>query len=163
MAVRAAQGEAARCSFSATVAFVGERWTFLVLREALAGTTRFSEFRQALGIASDVLTCRLATLVEVGVLTRESYQEPGRRVRESYHLTASGRRLSLVLAALQQWSDEHVPSPTEPAVVYRTAEGRPVSVSFVDDEGDPLGPDDVRLERTASHPAGPDAPPPRTG
>ena len=145
-------GGAAPCAFTTTLGSVGERWTFLVLREALAGTTRFSEFRQALGIASDVLTCRLTTLVDAGILVRQSYREPGQRARSSYHLTPSGRDLGVSVAALQQWGDDHVASPVVPTVAYRTADGLPVSVQFIDEQGVVHPPDEVQLERTASHP-----------
>jgi len=137
----------ARCSLSKTLEVVGERWTFLVLREALADTTRFQDFRATLGIASDVLTARLATLVEGGVMVRQSYREPGQRTRQSYHLTESGRQLSLIVGALQQWGDEHLPGPTAPSVTPCTAAGRPVSVRFIDDRGEVLPEDEVRLAR----------------
>jgi len=56
------------CSIARSLEVLGERWTFLILREALSGATRFAQFREALGIAPDVLTDRLSTLVEYGVL-----------------------------------------------------------------------------------------------
>lgn len=152
MATRVDSQTPDQCSLSGALKVVGERWTFLVLREALAGTTRFADFRATLGIASDVLAARLAALVAAGIMERRSYQEPGQRARESYHLTDAGRQLSLVLGALQQWGDAHVQYTMEPAV-FRTADGRPVSVRFVDDRGAVLAPDDVRVQRTASHPA----------
>ena len=71
---------------------LGERWTFLILREAFAGRTRFAEFRESLGVAPDVLTDRLTTLVDFGVLAREPYQEPGSRPRFDYPLTAGRAR-----------------------------------------------------------------------
>ena len=81
------------CSIARSLCVLGERWTFLILREAFFGVTRFSEFRDRLGVAPDVLTERLATLTEAGVLTREPYQEPGRRARYAYQLTPAGREL----------------------------------------------------------------------
>jgi DNA-binding HxlR family transcriptional regulator len=83
-------------------------------REALAGTTRFAEFRDALGVAADVLSDRLSTLVDHGVMYREPYQEPGRRTRFAYHLTDAGRELHVVLASLQQWGDKYLPWPDGP-------------------------------------------------
>ncbi len=136
------------CSLGRALDIVGERWTFWVLREALAGTTRFADFRTRLGIASDVLAARLAKLVDAGVLERRSYKEPGQRARESYHLTDPGRQLIVVLGALQQWGDEHVPTDEGPSTLYRTAEGRPVTVQFLDADGTPLTVDDVHLERS---------------
>ncbi|MEU4445070.1 helix-turn-helix domain-containing protein [Actinosynnema sp. NPDC050801] len=136
------------CAMVKAVEVVGERWTFLVLREALAGASRFSEFRAALGIASDVLAARLAKLVDTGLMCRRGYREPGQRPREGYHLTEAGRRLSVVLCALQQWGDEHIPCTT-PTVDYRATDGRAVSVRFVDADGVVVPAHDVRAERTA--------------
>ncbi len=142
------------CSLAQALEWVGERWTFLVLREALAGTSRYGEFRKHLGIASDVLAARLSTLVEAGIMERETYQEPGQRRRERYRLTESGRQLGLVLGALQQWGDAHVAEPVAPSVAYRTEDGRPVSVAFVDGDGAVLPHEAVHVERVAD---GPDA------
>jgi len=99
------------CAIARSLGVLGERWTFLILREALTGSTRFSEFRDALGVATDVLTERLNTLVEYGVMTREPYREPGSRSRFAYGLTPAGRELQVVLSGLQQWGDEYLPWP----------------------------------------------------
>jgi DNA-binding HxlR family transcriptional regulator len=140
------------CSIARSLEVLGERWTILVLREAMSGATRFTEFRDSLGIAADVLTARLATLVEAGAMTREPYQEPGARVRHSYHLTDSGRELLIVLGALQQWGDEHLPRKAGPTVVRRSASGRPLHVGFIDDDGDEVELADVEFLRTAAYP-----------
>ncbi|TQM81712.1 HxlR family transcriptional regulator [Saccharothrix saharensis] len=133
----------ATCSLIKAVDLVGERWTFLVLREALAGAYRFSEFRARLGIASDVLAARLAKLVDSGLMTRRTYREPGQRPRDGYCLTEAGRQFNVVLCALQQWGDEHLPRTTS-TVVYRAADGRPVRLRFVDDGGVVVPAGDVR-------------------
>jgi DNA-binding HxlR family transcriptional regulator len=67
----------------------------------LLGTTRFADFERNLGLPPD----RLATLVDYGVMTKESYQEPGQRRRPSYHLTPAGRELHVLIGVLQQWGD----------------------------------------------------------
>src|SRR5437660_2974975 len=90
------------CSIARTLGVVGERWTFLILREAFLGATRFAEFRDRLGVAPDVLSDRLATLVEFGVMAREPYREPGARSRFAYRLTPAGRELQVVLSAPPQ-------------------------------------------------------------
>jgi DNA-binding HxlR family transcriptional regulator len=142
------------CSIARSLEVLGERWTFLVLREALAGTTRFADFRGALGVAPDVLSDRLATLVEAGVLVKRPYREPGARARDSYHLTPAGRELQVVLGALQQWGDVHLPYELGPTIVRRaTHTGRPVHVGFVDDTGREVPLDDVEFVRTAAYPA----------
>src|SRR5579859_5574081 len=134
------------CSIARSLGVLGERWTFLILREALLSTTRFADFRDTLGVASDVLSDRLATLVEYGVLARETYQEPGTRPRLGYRLTGAGRELAVVLAALQQWGDEHLPRPEGPSMLRRDrATGRPVHVGFIDDRGQEVPSADVAM------------------
>ena len=140
------------CSIARSLEVLGERWTFLVLREAMAGTSRFADFRGALGVAPDVLSDRLATLVEAGVLEKRPYREPGARARDSYHLTPAGRELQVVLGALQQWGDVHLPWPEGPTVLRCGPDGAPLHVGFVDGQGDEV--DDVTFERTAAYPAG---------
>jgi DNA-binding HxlR family transcriptional regulator len=142
------------CSIARTLEVVGERWTFLILREALSGVTRFADFRQALGIAPDVLSDRLATLVDAGVLEKQPYREPGTRLRYSYHLTPSGAELRLVLGALQQWGDTHRPYEKGPTVLRRTVDDdRPLHVAFVDDTGAAVPMDNVTFVRTAAYPS----------
>ena len=58
------------CSLARTLAVIGDRWTLLVLREAFLKVRRFEDFQASLGIARQVLTERLAHLVEEGVLAR---------------------------------------------------------------------------------------------
>src|SRR5580704_4303669 len=126
----------ATCSIERTLGVLGERWTFLILREAFLGATRFVEFRDRLGVAPDVLSDRLATLVEYGVLEREAYREPGARTRHAYRLTDSGRELQVLLGALQQWGDEHLPCPAGPSMLRRLrGTDEPLHVGYVDAHG----------------------------
>jgi DNA-binding HxlR family transcriptional regulator len=141
------------CSIARSLGVLGERWTILVLREAMWGVTRFADFRAALGVAPDVLTDRLATLVEYGVLTRAAYQEPGQRTRSAYELTPAGRELAVVLGALQQWGDDHLPRTDGPTVVRRAhSTGRPVHVGFIDDRRREVALDNVDFVRTPAYP-----------
>lgn len=141
------------CSIARSLGVLGERWTFLVLREAMSGATRFAQFRTALGVAPDVLTARLATLVDFGVLARAPYREPGARTRLEYELTDAGRELAVVLGSLLQWGDAHLPRADGPTVRMRerTAD-RPLRVGFVDEDGREVALADARFERTAAHP-----------
>ncbi|HWN33364.1 MAG TPA: helix-turn-helix domain-containing protein [Pseudonocardia sp.] len=142
------------CSIARSLGVLGERWTFLVLREAFTGTTRFAQFREALGVAPDVLAARLTTLVDHGVLVREPYQEAGSRPRDEYRLTEAGRALQVTLGALQQWGDRYLPWPAGPTAERRTHDtGRPVHVGFIDDLGHEVAPDNVDTVRTATFPA----------
>jgi DNA-binding HxlR family transcriptional regulator len=141
------------CSIARSLGVLGERWTFLILREAFAGLTRFAEFRDSLRIAPDVLSDRLGTLVEYGVLERVAYQEPGARSRWAYVLTPAGRELIVVLAALQQWGDDHLPWSEGPSMLRRVrGSGRAVHVGFVDDHGQEIPAADVAMIRTDAYP-----------
>lgn len=123
-------------SLARVLSVVGERWTLLVIREALYGVTRFEPFRVNLGIAPDVLSARLSTLVAHGIMTRELYQEPGRRARYRYVLTRSGEELHLVVGALQQWGDTNIPWPDGPSVIRQSRlTGQQVRVAYVDELG----------------------------
>lgn len=141
------------CSIARSLGVLGERWTFLILREAFGGLTRFAEFRDSLGVAPDVLADRLATLVSYGVMERVTYQEPGSRSRSAYALTPAGRELNVILAALQQWGDQHLPWPEGPSILRRVrGSDRPVHVGFVDDRGEEIAAADVAMIRTAVYP-----------
>jgi DNA-binding HxlR family transcriptional regulator len=142
------------CSIERTLGVLGERWTFLILREAFLGAARFVEFRDRLHVAPDVLTDRLATLVEYGVLEREPYQEPGARSRFAYRLTDSGRELQVVLAALQQWGDKHLPRPEGPSMLRRIAgTDCPVHIGFVDPDGQEVPLDGFAMIPTDAYPS----------
>jgi DNA-binding HxlR family transcriptional regulator len=133
-----------RCSIARSLEVLGERWTLLILREAVNGSTRFSEFREALGVASDVLTGRLATLVEAGVLDKRPYREASSRTRYSYHLTDSGAELKVILGALQQWGDTRLPHPQGPSARRQSERsGSHLRVAFVDDSDAAVPLDDV--------------------
>ena len=93
------------CSIARTLEVVGERWTALILRDAVRGTRRFEDFQASLGIARNILSARLARLCEEGILERRRYQE--RPARDEYHLTAKGRDLEPVLLGLLRWGDRY--------------------------------------------------------
>ncbi|HEX4249448.1 MAG TPA: helix-turn-helix domain-containing protein, partial [Pseudonocardia sp.] len=93
------------CSLARALEVVGERWTLLIVRDALLGLSRFEEFSDSLGLARNVLTDRLTGLVRAGVLERVRYQR--RPDRFEYRLTAPGRGLAVPVLALMQWGDAH--------------------------------------------------------
>jgi DNA-binding HxlR family transcriptional regulator len=134
------------CSIARSLGVLGERWTFLILREAFFGVTKFAEFRDRLGIAPDVLSDRLSTLVRYGVMEREPYQEPGARPRFAYRLTPAGTELGVVLHALQQWGDKYLPRPEGPSVLRRIrGTDLPVHVGYLDDQGHEVALTDVAV------------------
>jgi DNA-binding HxlR family transcriptional regulator len=100
------------CSVSRTLEVVGERWTLLIVRDALLGKRRFDEFQQSLGLARNILSDRLAKLVAGGILERVEYQE--RPARWEYVPTERGRDLRPVVLAMMAWGDRHAPNPAGP-------------------------------------------------
>jgi DNA-binding HxlR family transcriptional regulator len=100
------------CSISRALEVLGERWTLLILRDAVFGLTRFEEFQESLGIASNVLTNRLKLLCDEGVLERVPDDErPG---RPRYLLTEKGHEAAASLITLMKWGDRHYPNPAGP-------------------------------------------------
>jgi DNA-binding HxlR family transcriptional regulator len=93
------------CAIAQTLAVVGERWTLLILRELFLGRRRFEQMQSELGIASNILSARLATLLDEGIVERRPYSShPG---RYEYRLTETGAELQPVLLALLAWGDRH--------------------------------------------------------
>jgi DNA-binding HxlR family transcriptional regulator len=123
-----------------------ERWSLLIVREAVKGRTRFVDFEKTLRASKAVLADRLDGLVAVGVLERRTYREPGRRVRHDYHLTQAGRDLLPVLAGLSTWGDTHMAGATGPPSLWRhRVTGARLTVSIVDGHGRPVVFDDVEI------------------
>jgi DNA-binding HxlR family transcriptional regulator len=93
------------CPIARSLERVGEWWSILILRDAFAGITRFDEFQKSLGIAPNMLTRRLAALVEAGLLERHRYSE--HPPRDEYRLTARGSDFRPVLLAMLAWGNRH--------------------------------------------------------
>jgi len=129
----------AACPIARTMSVLGQRWAILIVREALLGRTKFSEFRERLGIASDVLSARLSELVDAGILEVTDYQQPGERTRRRYVLTDAGRDLAPVLAAIGQWGHKHLArSDSSEYRFVDTKTGEPVAVGFRSRAGAPV-------------------------
>jgi DNA-binding HxlR family transcriptional regulator len=93
------------CPIARSVDFLGDAWSMLILRDAFTGLTRFDQFRKSLGIAPTILTKRLATLTEEGLLEKRLYSE--RPPREEYLLTEAGRDFLPVLFMFGEWGRKH--------------------------------------------------------
>jgi DNA-binding HxlR family transcriptional regulator len=117
--MRWAEQDPGNCSLTLTVDVVGKPWILLVLREVFRGLCRFDEIQRHIGVSPPVLSRRLATMVEAGLLERVPYRENGSRERSEYHLTGAGRELFPVLLALRDWGDAHLADEKGPATVYR--------------------------------------------
>lgn len=141
------------CAIVRSLGVLSDSWSFLLLREALLGRRTFAQFRDSLGIATDVLSARLNTLVEHGVLEKIPYQEPGQRTRDAYDLTAAGDELKVVLVAMQQWGEVHVPRGRGVSVLPVTRDGRErVLAALVDAHGAIVGHEGVEFVRAAGGP-----------
>ena len=103
------------CSIARAIGEVGERWSLLIIREAIMGSTRFDEFHKHLGVARNILTDRLATLVEHGVMTRTPAPDNARI--HHYRLTEKGHELLPVIVALMQWGDCWIHASIGPPIV----------------------------------------------
>ncbi len=133
-----ASWDRSRCSVAGTLAVVGEKWSLLVLREAFLGVRRFADFQRQLGAPKAVLTDRLGTLVEQGILRRVPYQAEGERQRHEYRLTTKGLDLYPTLVALMQWGDKYVADDVAPLALEHRDCGAPVHLGLVCDEGHEL-------------------------
>lgn len=133
------------CSIAAALGEVGERWSLLILREAMMGSTRFDEFQAHLGIARNILTDRLASLVKHGVLTRQVSPENARIYH--YRLTQKGRGLLPVLAALMQWGDQWLHAAIgAPVVLVDRASRAPIQkVAVYGGDGTVLAAGDITI------------------
>ncbi len=114
------------CPVARSLDLVGDRWSMLIVRDALDGITRFSDFQRNLGVAKNILSDRLSALVEEGVLTVQpasdgtSYQQ--------YVLTPRGESLFPVVVALRQWGEHYLFAKGEPhSLLVDKASGKPVA------------------------------------
>jgi DNA-binding HxlR family transcriptional regulator len=117
--------EAAHCPIARSLDVMGDWWTLLIVRDALAGKRRFGEFQKSLGVAKNVLAARLRALVAEGIL--EMVPASDGSAYQEYSLTDKGRDLFPVLVALRQWAHAHLFKPEEiRTTLVDRAHGRPV-------------------------------------
>ncbi len=94
----------AACPIARSLDVIGDWWSLLIVRDALRGIRRFSEFHKSLGVSKNILTRRLRTLVEQGILELTPASDGS--AYQEYRLTEKGRGLFQVLVALGQWGQE---------------------------------------------------------
>jgi DNA-binding HxlR family transcriptional regulator len=134
------------CPVARSLDVLGDKWTLLVIREALSGTTRFMDFSRALPkLARTILSARLQRLVDLGVI--ETIPVSQTSLYNEYVLTEMGRQLFPVVTALRQWGGEYLFEPSEPrqCLVDRRTETpvAPTQVRSVD--GQVVLPEDTEL------------------
>src|ERR1700729_3060774 len=117
--------EAAECPIARSLDAIGDWWSLLIIRDAFLGKRRFGEFQKSLGVARNILTTRLRTLVDDGILTTVPASDGS--AYQDYVLTAKGRGVFPVLVALRQWSEEFSGAPeTISTLLVDREKGRPV-------------------------------------
>ncbi|UQS24505.1 helix-turn-helix transcriptional regulator [Amycolatopsis thermalba] len=125
------------CPVARAADVVGDRWSLLIIRDAMDGARSFTEFQQRTGIARNILADRLRRLAAHGLITQVEASSGKRRV---YALTAAGKDLFPVIVTLRQWGERHAYGPGEthsvlvdeegalvPPVVPVAADGRPLT------------------------------------
>ncbi len=118
------------CPIARSLERVGEWWSILIVRDALGGLTRFDQFQKSLDIAPNILTRRLTSLVEAGLLERRRYRE--RPPRYEYVLTDRGRDFRPIVVALYAWGNKHFAPEGASVVLVDTATGRRADPVLVD-------------------------------
>jgi DNA-binding HxlR family transcriptional regulator len=104
-------------SVGAASELLGDRWTFLILREAFFGTRRFNKFAENLGLSRNILQNRLKMLVSQGILAEHPYGPS--KARNEYRLTEAGRDVFPIVIALLQWGDKHLAGSRGPSIVLQ--------------------------------------------
>ncbi|MBF6192426.1 MULTISPECIES: winged helix-turn-helix transcriptional regulator [Nocardia] len=134
------------CPVARTLDLVGDRWSFLVIRDAMDGARSFTEFQRRTGIARNILTDRLRKLTAHGVLTQRT--APSGR-RQEYVLTDAGRDLFPVVLTLRQWGERHAFDPGEAHSILVDEHGIPVpEIAPTGSDGTALGTGNTRVQKT---------------
>ena len=118
------------CPIARTLERVGEWWSILILRDALHGYTRFEEFRESLGVAPNILTARLAALVEAGMLEKRQYS--AHPPRFEYVPTQAARDFRPVLLSLMAFGNRHFAPEGAMVEVINTKTGKPADIGVFD-------------------------------
>jgi DNA-binding HxlR family transcriptional regulator len=134
------------CPIARTLDAVGDWWTLLIVRDAFAGLARFVDFQKSLGLAKNILSARLRTLVANGILEKRPSADGG--ARDEYRLTEKGRRLRVVLIALRQWGEDHLFAEGEPMIVASDRDNRPIArLRLMNEDGRALEPEEIVATR----------------
>jgi DNA-binding HxlR family transcriptional regulator len=112
------------CGLPAALEVMGERWSFMILRAAFNGMYHFEEFLGALGIARNILSNRLARLVEHGIMKRQALPDDRRKIE--YRLTEKGLDLLPAMLALRQWGEKYGAGVPSNPVLCDERDGMPI-------------------------------------
>ena len=144
--VREPLRELIECGLPAALEVMGERWSFMILRASFNGLHHFEEFLSELGIARNILSNRLAKLVDHGILKREPCADDRRKIE--YRLTEKGLDLLPAMLALRQWGQKYGAEMKENPVLVDELDRLPIGpISILSHDGRILGPQDLWMVR----------------
>ncbi|MGY5778119.1 winged helix-turn-helix transcriptional regulator [Rhizobium sp. LEGMi135b] len=130
------------CPSARSLDVIGDWWSLLIVRDAFDGLTRFGEFQKSLGIAKNILTERLRTLVASGILELVPASDSGTRME--YRLTTMGKDLFPVMVALRQFGERYLFAPAEEhSLLLDRTTGQPVRLDIRAQDGRSVGPDET--------------------
>ena len=134
------------CSVARALDILGDRWTFLILREAFFGVRHYDQFLSNLGIATNILSNRLKRLVENGIMEKNRDSTDSRRIK--YRLTEKGRDLYPVTLAFMQWGDRWLADEKGPPLLlyHKQCGHRLTPVMCCDHCGESIDAKDVTFE-----------------
>jgi DNA-binding HxlR family transcriptional regulator len=134
------------CPVARSLDAIGDWWSLLIIRDALFGARRFGEFQKNLGLAKNILTVRLRTMVDQGILKMAPASDGS--AYQEYVLTPKGRGIFPILVALRQWSEEFDERPDEIATILVDREkGKPVrKLELYSQDGRLLAANDTTLK-----------------
>lgn len=139
------------CPSARSLDVIGDWWSLLIVRDAFDGLRRFGEFQKSLGIARNILTDRLRTLVSRGIMELVPAGNGG--ARQEYRLTEMGRDLFPVMVALRQWGERHLFEADEQrSSLVERATGLPVRLDIRAQDGRPIGADDTVILKVPGQP-----------
>jgi DNA-binding HxlR family transcriptional regulator len=144
--------EKADCPIARSMDAIGDCWSMLIIRDAMLGLRRFSEFQKHLGLAKNILAVRLRGLVANGILKTEPASDGS--AYQEYVLTAKGRGVFPVMVALRQWSEDFAFAPDELSnIMVDRKNGRRVrKLELHAEDGRLLGYGDIEVKTIVSAP-----------
>jgi DNA-binding HxlR family transcriptional regulator len=144
LADRDAWSAVGQCSIEKTMSALGTKSAMLIMREAYYGTTRFDDFAHRVGITKAAAAARLSELVDLGLMTRQPYREPGQRTRDEYVLTETGIDFMPVVWAMFQWGQRHLPGAKQLRLTHLDC-GADAAVEIRCAKGHPVPPDELGM------------------
>ncbi len=134
------------CPVARPLDAIGDGWSLLIIRDAFDGLRRFGQFQKSLGLAKNILSARLQSLVAHGILRTVPAVDGG--PYHEYVLTEKGRGLFPVLTALRQWGDQFFfqPNETRARLVDRKRHQPVATVEVHSADGRILKPEDTLIE-----------------